>query len=499
MNKWKRILQHIREGEEKERGTETEPDTEPRHITPHTHLPFLPPSVVFLMIHDKLVIAFGDESFMFLTFQELSEQAHVTNEMLHSAFFSQIKRIRAAFVLNCQKWNSWIYHKRITAKAFAKDCCHWSRTKASGIEDDQAPSVRARLLKLRLKRDFRVKREIFLDASGMSAWGQSLGGFWIESCLARRIRGQFRFRSCKNMFVVPTMARCEWRTADVAQPWLGFGSSYMKASYVFVLFIPDVTPACEPEFGKRHPSFFHGLCALHTSPHNVDFQCLGRFLLSQQRTMPEDCVVFISLILMMRNSRRSWKMRVESWKFRCQSECLASINVRWRTQDKVRLYCWSRWIYEETQGRIIFMSMNHQWSLNSRYKETETCHCEFALMLRILLENSRQDVGRFSGLDQKTTRCERNPWGTNLMRETGENYWRRDAQLSRKSDILYFVPAAPWKEETWGSEGNGVQNPFTSTVGDETICHLKILRTVGASISQIQTAQSYWRSSGRFV
>ena len=44
LNKWERTLQHIREGEEKERGTETEPDTEPSHITPHTHLPFLPPS-----------------------------------------------------------------------------------------------------------------------------------------------------------------------------------------------------------------------------------------------------------------------------------------------------------------------------------------------------------------------------------------------------------------------------------------------------------------------
>ena len=53
-------------GEEKDR--ETEPDSEPCHITPYTHLSFLPPSVVFLMIHDKLVIAFGDESFMFLTY-----------------------------------------------------------------------------------------------------------------------------------------------------------------------------------------------------------------------------------------------------------------------------------------------------------------------------------------------------------------------------------------------------------------------------------------------
>ena len=48
---------------------------------------------------------------------------------------------------------------------------------------------------------------------------------------------------------------------------------------------------------------------------------------NQLSTMPEDCVVFISLILMMRNSRISWKMRVESGKFRCQPQCLTSFNV----------------------------------------------------------------------------------------------------------------------------------------------------------------------------
>ena len=32
-------------------------------------IPNLPTSVVFLMIHDKMLIAFGDESFKFLTYQ----------------------------------------------------------------------------------------------------------------------------------------------------------------------------------------------------------------------------------------------------------------------------------------------------------------------------------------------------------------------------------------------------------------------------------------------
>ena len=49
---------------------------------------------------------------------------------------------------------------------------------------------------------------------------------------------------------------------------------------------------------------------------------------NQSLTMPENCVVFTSLILMMENLRISWRMRVESWKFRCQPQCFAKFNVR---------------------------------------------------------------------------------------------------------------------------------------------------------------------------
>ena len=46
---------------------------------------------------------------------------------------------------------------------------------------------------------------------------------------------------------------------------------------------------------------------------------------NQNSIMPEDCVVFTSLNLMMRNSRISWTMLVESWKFRCQQEFLVKL------------------------------------------------------------------------------------------------------------------------------------------------------------------------------
>ena len=42
--------------------------------------------------------------------------------------------------------------------------------------------------------------------------------------------------------------------------------------------------------------------------------------------MPEDYVVFSSLNLMMKNSSVSWKMLVESWKFRCQQQCLVEFH-----------------------------------------------------------------------------------------------------------------------------------------------------------------------------
>ena len=53
-----------RKKEKEKQKTDTESHrTTLHHITPHTHLPFLPPSVVFLLIPDKLLIAFGHPFF----------------------------------------------------------------------------------------------------------------------------------------------------------------------------------------------------------------------------------------------------------------------------------------------------------------------------------------------------------------------------------------------------------------------------------------------------
>ena len=50
-------------------------------------------------------------------------------------------------------------------------------------------------------------------------------------------------------------------------------------------------------------------------------------------TMLENCVVFTSLIQQMKNSMGLRKMGVESWKFRCQQQCLAEYREKCNVLD----------------------------------------------------------------------------------------------------------------------------------------------------------------------
>ena len=61
----------------------------------------------------------------------------------------------------------------------------------------------------------------------------------------------------------------------------------------------------------------------------IEMQRKAKSGLSKNRssTMLENCVVFTSLIQVMKNSSMSWRMHVESWRFRCQLQCLARLNV----------------------------------------------------------------------------------------------------------------------------------------------------------------------------
>ena len=83
-------------------------------------------------------------------------------------------------------------------------------------------------------------------------------------------------------------------------------------------------PGGDWQESKRHPNRtlcgqkFGKICQKRRSEENSNSG------LSKNRslTMLENCVVLTSLIHQMKNSKKFWKMRVESWKFRCQQQCL---------------------------------------------------------------------------------------------------------------------------------------------------------------------------------
>ena len=60
-----------------------------------------------------------------------------------------------------------------------------------------------------------------------------------------------------------------------------------------------------------------------------------------------------------------------------------------------------------------------------------------------MLENSRQDMGRFSWIREEMVR---KPMSTNRM-ENGIKLLNASCSTLPKADILFFVPAALWKEE----------------------------------------------------
>ena len=79
---------------------------------------------------------------------------------------------------------------------------------------------------------------------------------------------------------------------------------------------PPGQTLCGPRFGKTCPMRRDAKKSKNGLSRN------------QSSTTPGDSVVFTSLILMLRNSKTPWRMRFESWKFRCQPQCLANFNVR---------------------------------------------------------------------------------------------------------------------------------------------------------------------------
>ena len=80
---------------------------------------------------------------------------------------------------------------------------------------------------------------------------------------------------------------------------------------------------------------------------------------NQSSKMPNNYVVSSSLKQMMQNLTTPWKTLIESWKFRCQEQCLEKDNNLprgnlpriWEKQDHMCLYYRCRRIYEDNIGR----------------------------------------------------------------------------------------------------------------------------------------------------
>ena len=107
--------------------------------------------------------------------------------------------------------------------------------------------------------------------------------------------------------------------------------------------------------------------------------------------MPENCVVYSPLILMMDSFRILWRIRVESWRFRCQQQCLAEPNAKSTGKPaalrkivrKIRLHCRSRRIDEKRMegtlhkgyiaGRGI-NSLNHYNIVHKIYSSASSNH-----------------------------------------------------------------------------------------------------------------------------
>ena len=96
---------------------------------------------------------------------------------------------------------------------------------------------------------------------------------------------------------------------------------------------------------------------------------------------------------------------------------------------------------EQFEGRIIFMSMYNDIIWEN--KETQKNVRRILLQLRIMLADSRSDVGHFWNLDQRRN-------GTELIlinqMENGTRLLNEWCSILQKAVILSFVPPAPWKE-----------------------------------------------------
>ena len=130
-------------------------------------------------------------------------------------------------------------------------------------------------------------------------------------------------------------------------------------------------PPCQTLCGQR----FGKICPMRRNAKKSKSGLLGNL----SSTVPKDCVVFISLIPRMRNSTISWKMRLESWRFRCQQQCLVKIQYvkAARKPPSCR-------IYEDPIGRS---SLQVSWRSHGSKRDEFTKSLQFGAQIHSYASN----------------------------------------------------------------------------------------------------------------
>ena len=143
----------------------------------------------------------------------------------------------------------------------------------------------------------------------------------------------------------------------------------------------------------------------------------------------------------------------------------------------------SSWIFSQDSLQWEFSMRFKRWWLNQSVNQTnvkerssswqctididwvkrwnkENCIANALSELLRTLEDSRKDIGHFWGLDAR--RNGREPIPIKTDGECDRTAWGMKLNFA-ETDILYFVPTAPWKEENWKAKEKKWK-PFTSTV-----------------------------------
>ena len=181
----------------------------------------------------------------------------------------------------------------------------------------------------------RKPKVIYTDNSlefGKSLWRSFLESLYVNTQIGNKWDCWGSSAQSKGMHLCFAAIRSGWKMVG------GFHGVPLLSAKNARSLCPMGKAPCERRFGEPHkgPVTSFGSMVEHrpittqrTSP-RIHYEEKNESGLSKNRSLTtlEDCAVFTSLIQRMRSSKKLFKMREESCKFRFQQRCLARLNVR---------------------------------------------------------------------------------------------------------------------------------------------------------------------------